>query len=117
MKITQHQLLQSLSAVLLTSFLAACNSADAPLAVSEEFTQFTQELAISAARPDPCTDQFVFQRELNGDPNDTFTGILDSGVVQEEHWYADTRTIIFFSYSTSDTWCNVWNESGVSWNR
>ena len=113
MKNTQHQLLHTTCALILTALLAGCNSADGPLAVSEEFTE---ELAISAARQDPCTDQYAFQRELNGVPDDTFTSIQED-MILEEHWYADTGTIIFFSYSTSDSWCNVWNESGVSWDR
>jgi len=105
---------QTVSAILLTSLLAACNSTEAPLGIN---AQLAEELAIAAARVDPCADQYVFQLELNGVPDATYTGNVEDGVIREEQWYASTSTIVYLTYSPDDNWCNVWNESGVAWNR
>lgn len=97
--------------------LSACSAGEAPLEVSDSYAP---EPEIDAATIDPCASQFEFQRELNGVPDDT---AIETRVVQgkslntQSYWYADAGMIISFAYADGETWCNVWNESGVSWDR
>jgi len=55
-----------------TVILAACTAGEAPL---ETNTDFVPEPEINPATIAPCEDQFAFQRELNGTPDDTVIGM------------------------------------------
>ncbi len=119
MKTTTKPLYEISRAVLVSvamlTVLAACTAGDAPLEAI-----VPEEPLIDAATINPCGDQFDFQRELNGAPDDSFT---DSGEVQgkvlvtQQYWYESTSMIVNFSYALDEAWCNVWTESGVAWDR
>ncbi len=92
--------------------LTACSAGEAPLQ--------TNEPVLGAALADPCSDQFAFQQELNGTPDDVYsevTQVQGKNVTTQQHWYADSSMVVYFTYAVGERWCNVWNESGVAWNR
>lgn len=107
----RYLVLVSAAAIVLT----ACSAGEEPLEVAEP-----TEPVLGPALADPCSEQFGFQIELNGQPDDTY---LDSKIVggmevsTQEYWYAESRMVVYFSYSVGQSWCNVWNESGVNWDR
>jgi len=98
-------------ACILTFALVACESEDG--IISQVATQ------LGAANENPCAEQLEFQNELNGSPDDTRQSAVEVEgeiIVTEEHWYADSEMILFYTYADGGEWCNVWNENGVSWN-
>ena len=100
---------------------SACTATEAPLEIDGEFLfpDLEPEPQIDAATIDPCASQFAFQRELNGAPDDTSAEISTAdgmSLTILRYWYADTRMVVNFTYAADETWCNVWNESGVRWN-
>lgn len=106
-----------MAATAITVALAACTAGEAPL---ETGADYVPEPEIDPATIAPCEDQFAFQRELNGAPDDTAVELSTSqgkSVTKEFYWYADTGIIVGFSYAEGETWCNVWTENGVGWNR
>lgn len=93
-----------------TVCLAACDGDET--IVSNLTTQ------LGAASAHPCDEQFDYQFELNGTPDDTrqSTSIVEGeAIVTEQHWYADTSMILYYTYVEGGNWCNNWNENGVSW--
>ncbi len=73
---------------------------------------------LGAASEHPCAQQFDYQFELNGTPDDTRQSSSDvdgETIVTEQHWYAATQMILFYTYAEGGAWCNNWNENGVSW--
>lgn len=114
MKFNKRVLLNGLPAAALV-LLTACTAGEAPLETGDGFVP---EPEIDAATIDPCADQFAFQRELNGAPDDTAiekTEAMGKSLLRQLYWYEDSRMIVFFSYAEGETWCNVWNENGVRW--
>lgn len=114
-----------LSVVVAAVILSACTATEAPLEIDENFLFPDPEPApdpeplIDAATIDPCASQFAFQRELNGAPDDTSAEISTAdgkSLTKLRYWYADTSMVVNFTYAADETWCNVWNESGVRWN-
>ncbi len=102
---------RSLSIVAMTIALVAC--------AGEDTDRNANQLAVGAAVNDPCSEQYAFQRELNGAPTDTYTETAEVAgreIITQQYWYEDTRTIVYFRYAQGEAWCNSWNEGGVNWN-
>lgn len=104
--------------------LGGCVAGDEPLETAADFVPEpvldAEALAALAALAAPCESQNEFQVELNGVPDDTAvekSTVQGQTVTTEMYWYADTRMVVFFRYGEGETWCNVWNESGVVWDR
>jgi hypothetical protein len=96
---------------LLTLCLSACDGE------STIVSQLTTQLG--AAGDHPCADQFDYQFELNGTPDDTrqSSSVVEGETIfTEQHWYEDTSMILYYTYAEGGNWCNNWNENGVSWN-
>lgn len=112
--------LAGVSAILLLAMtIGACTAGDDPLDLPENYEPVT-EPEIDAATIDPCANDFAFQRELNGVPDDTAvetSNAAGKSLITEMYWYADTSMIVNFRYADGEAWCNVWNENGVSWER
>ncbi len=92
--------------------LTACSAGEAPL--------LTNEPVLGAALANPCADQFAFQQDLNGAPDDVYSEtnlVQGKNVTKQEYWYADTSMVVYFTYAVGERWCNVWNEGGVVWDR
>lgn len=73
---------------------------------------------LGAASDHPCAGDFAYQIELNGAATATRTTskIVDSDtLITEQHWYSDLEMIVYYTYQEDGDWCNMWNESGVSW--
>ena len=116
MKMLKRQVAQILYSTVIVVLLGACTAGEAPLELTDTYEP---EPEIDAATIDPCASQFAFQRELNGEPDDTaITNGTSQGksLTTQLYWYADTQTIFAFTYAAGETWCNVSNESSVSWN-
>ncbi|MEM7256456.1 MAG: hypothetical protein AAF404_03605 [Pseudomonadota bacterium] len=95
----------------LTVSLSACDG-DKDL-VSRLTTQ------LGAAGEHPCASYFDYEIELNGIADDTrqsSTELDGEVIVTEQHWYGSLEMIVYYTYAEGGTWCNTWNESGVSWN-
>lgn len=96
---------------LLALGLTACDSEKA--LVSKLTTQ------LGAASEHPCASQFDYEFELNGTPDDTRQSSAEVDaelIITEQHWYSGAQMIVYYTYTEGGTWCNSWNESGVSWN-
>jgi len=58
--------------------------------------------------------------EVNGAPDDTAiekNTAQGKEVTTEMYWYEATSMVVFFTHAEGETWCNVWNESGIVWDR
>ncbi len=108
-------------AVAVTIVLTGCVASDTSLETAADFVP-APVLApeVLAALAAPCEAQKDFQVELNGNPDDILVDkntALGKTVTQERYWYADASMIVFFTHAEGETWCNVWNEGGVVWDR
>jgi len=106
-----HRLFSSLMFAALAILLQACSAGDAPLE--------SDLPPLDAAAVAPCEQDFAFQTELNGAPDDTrseTTTVGERSIITQQYWYAETAMVVSFSYAFGESWCNVWNESGVDWN-
>ncbi len=103
--------------------LSACSGGDEPLALPENYEPepvAVVEPQIDAATIDPCANDFLFQREINGTPDDSTVErsfAAGKSLTTIQYWYADTGTIVGFRYAEGEAWCNVWSESGLTWIR
>lgn len=121
MKVSQRIRMLAVTAL----FLSACSGGDEPLELSESYEPEPEPVAvvepqIDAATIDPCANDFLLQREINGAPDDsTVERSVAAGksLTTLRYWYADTGTIIGFRYAEGEAWCNVWSESGLTWIR
>lgn len=103
------------AAAITAAVLGGCTAGEAPLETGPDFVPAPE---VDAATIDPCAEQFIFQRELNGAPTDTATETSSTGgktIIKESYWYADASMIVYFTYAEGEAWCNIWNESGVTW--
>jgi len=94
--------------------LSGCIDTDEMLTEEEKV-----EATLARATVGPCSAETEFQVELNGVPDRTLSSTEEVDgreIVTDKHWYPDIELIVYYSYSRSEAWCNVWNETGVSWN-
>ncbi len=70
---------------------------------------------LGAAGDHPCSVDLDYQRQINGEPDDARVVSAADNTLTEQHWYADSAMIVFYSYQEDNSWCEVWTESGVEW--
>jgi len=107
---TNKRALKGLPMLYIATILVACSAGDEPLE--------TNLPDFDAATLDPCAEQFEFQRELNGAPDDSVRDVAETQgktVITEQYWYESSSMIVYFTYAKGESWCNVWNENGVTW--
>jgi len=108
-------------AVAVTVILTGCVASDTSLETAPDFVpEPVLAPEVLAALAAPCEAQMEFQVELNGNPDDTLvdkSNAFGKTITEERYWYADASMIVFFTHAEGETWCNVWNEGGVVWDR
>ena len=101
--------------------LTACVATDTTLETAPDFVpEPVLDAATLAALAEPYESQKEFQLEVNGAPDDTAiekNTVQGKEVTTEMYWYEATSMVVFFTHAEGETWCNVWNESGIVWDR